>query len=175
MNGNQPVMQDCMTVKVVDNGLKGINAFAAKAANKSYTFNLLSGGDDKFTEDIKASVKIGDQVDLIIERVAVAPFGRVWTSGPNAGLDVLDRNEQPIMFKSINIVSPLLDIDVEREAERQRARGIKNGTMFEWSDELESIATAAEIAAANDPIASIAQPPVVNQPVVNNNNHQNRH
>ena len=145
MNGTVAAKQEYVTIKAADASLKGLNRFAATAANLTYTFNIMTGGDQDLVDAIKADTKVGDTVELVVDRVEVAPFGRVWGSGERTGLDVCDKNGKPIKFTSIQIITPLLDLDTQREAERQRARGINNGSMFEW-DESEEM-TAEEIAA----------------------------
>jgi hypothetical protein len=162
MNGATPAKQDFVTIKTVDASLKGANKFAASAASLSYTFNIMTGGSQEMVDSIKAEVKVGDMVDLIVDRVEVAPFGRVWVSGDRTGTDVCDKDGKPIKFTSIQIVSPLLDLDTQREAERQRARGVNNGSMFEWdeSEEMtaEEIAAKAEAEHAANPLNNVAPP-----------------
>lgn len=162
MNGNVAAKQDFVTIKTVDASLKGANKFAANAANLTYTFNIMTGGSQEMVDAIKAEVKVGDIVELIVDRVEVAPFGRTWTSGDRTGLDVCDKDNKPIKFTSIQIVSPLLDIDTQREAERQRARGVANKSMFEWEGPTEltadEIAAKAEADAAKNPLNNVAAP-----------------
>ena len=174
MNGTVAAKQEYVTIKAADASLKGLNRFAATAANLTYTFNIMTGGDQDLVDAIKADTKVGDTVDLIVDRVEVAPFGRVWGSGERTGLDVCDKNDKPIKFTSIQIITPLLDLDTQREAERQRARGIANGSMFEWAESTE--ATAEEIAAkaeaehATNPLNNVARPDQQQQ-----NGQQRRH
>ena len=174
MNGATPAKQDFVTIKTVDASLKGANKFAASAASLSYTFNIMTGGSQEMVDSIKAEVKVGDMVDLIIDRVEVAPFGRVWVSGDRTGTDVCDKDGKPIRFTSIQIVSPLLDIDVQREAKRQRARGISNGSMFEWDESTEmtaeEIAAKAEAEHNENPLNNVARPDQQQQ-----NGQQRRH
>ena len=162
MNGTVPAKQEYVTVKVADASLKGLNRFAATAANLTYTFNIMTGGDQDLVDAIKADTKVGDTVDLIVDRVEVAPFGRVWGSGERTGLDVCDKNDKPIKFTSIQIVTPLLDLDTQREAEKQRARGIANGSMFEWDESTEmtaeELAAKAEEEAAKNPLNNVEKP-----------------
>ena len=162
MNGNAVAQQDFVTIKAVDASLKGANKFAANAANLTYTCNIMTGGNPAMVDAIKAEVKVGDPIDLIVDRVEVIPFGRVWVSGDRTGTDVCDKDGKPIKFTSIQIVSPLLEIDTQREAERQRARGINNGSMFEWdeSEEMtaEEIAAKAEAEHAANPLNNVAPP-----------------
>ena len=162
MNGTVPAKQEYVTIKAADASLKGLNRFAATAANLTYTFNIMTGGDQELVDAIKADTKVGDTVDLIVDRVEVAPFGRVWGSGERTGLDVCDKNDKPIKFTSIQIITPLLDLDTQREAERQRARGIANGSMFEWAESTEmtaeELAAKAEEEAAKNPLNNVARP-----------------
>lgn len=162
MNGTVAAKQDFVTIKAAEASLKGLNRFAATAANLTYTFNIMTGGDQELVDAIKADTKVGDTVDLIVDRVEVAPFGRVWGSGERTGLDVCDKNDKPIKFTSIQIITPLLDLDTQREAERQRARGIANGSMFEWAESTEmtaeELAAKAEEEAAKDPLHNVEKP-----------------
>ena len=174
MNGTVAAKQEYVTIKAADASLKGLNRFAATAANLTYTFNIMTGGDQDLVDAIKADTKVGDTVDLIVDRVEVAPFGRVWGSGERTGNDVCDKNDKPIKFTSIQIITPLLDLDTQREAERQRARGIANGSMFEWDESTEmtaeEIAAKAEIEHNENPLNNVA-PPAPQQP----NGQQRRH
>ena len=174
MNGTVAAKQEYVTIKAADASLKGLNRFAATAANLTYTFNIMTGGDQDLVDAIKADTKVGDTVALVVDRVEVAPFGRVWGSGDRTGTDVCDKDGKPIRFTSIQIVSPLLDIDVQREAKRQRARGISNGSMFEWdeSEEMtaEEIAAKAEIEHNENPLNNVARPDQQQQ-----NGQQRRH
>lgn len=162
MNGATPAKQDFVTIKTVDASLKGANKFAASAASLTYTFNIMTGGSQEMVDSIKAEVKVGDMVDLIVDRVEVAPFGRVWGSGDRTGLDVCDKDDKPIKFTSIQIVSPLLELDTQREAEKQRTRGIANKSMFEWDESTEmteeEIAAKAEADHAANPLNNVAPP-----------------
>ena len=162
MNGTVAAKQDFVTIKTVDASLKGANKFAASAANLSYTFNIMTGGSQEMVDSIKDEIKVGDMVDLIVDRVEVAPFGRVWGSGERTGTDVCDKNGKPIKFTSIKIVTPLMDLDTQGEAERQRARGIANGSMFEWNESTEmtaeEIAAKAEIEHNENPLNNVARP-----------------
>lgn len=162
MNGTVAAKQDFVTIKTVDASLKGANKFAASAANLSYTFNIMTGGSQEMVDSIKDEIKVGDMVDLIVDRVEVAPFGRVWGSGERTGNDVCDKNGKPIKFTSIKIVTPLMDLDTQGEAERQRARGIANGSMFEWNEPTEmtedEIAAKAEMEHATNPLNNVARP-----------------
>ena len=162
MNGTVAAKQEYVTIKAADASLKGLNRFAATAANLTYTFNIMTGGDQDLVDAIKADTKVGDTVDLIVDRVEVAPFGRVWGSGERTGKDVCDKNDKPIKFTSIQIITPLLDLDTQREAERQRARGIANGSMFEWDESTEmtaeELAAKAEEEAAKNPLNNVARP-----------------
>ena len=162
MNGTVPAKQEYVTVKVADASLKGLNRFAATAANLTYTFNIMTGGNQDLVDAIKADTKVGDTVELVVDRVEVAPFGRVWGSGERTGLDVCDKNDKPIKFTSIQIVTPLLDLDTQREAEKQRARGIANGSMFEWDESTEmtaeELAAKAEEEAAKNPLNNVEKP-----------------
>lgn len=174
MNGTVAAKQDFVTIKAADASLKGLNRFAATAANLTYTFNIMTGGDQDLVDAIKADTKVGDTVDLIIDRVEVAPFGRVWGSGERTGNDVCDKNDKPIKFTSIQIITPLLDLDTQREAERQRDRGIANGSMFEWAESTEmtaeELAAKAEEEAAKNPLNNVARPDQQQQ-----NGQQHRH
>ena len=174
MNGTVAAKQEYVTIKAADASLKGLNRFAATAANLTYTFNIMTGGDQDLVDAIKADTKVGDTVDLIVDRVEVAPFGRVWGSGERTGNDVCDKNGKLIKFTSIQIITPLLDLDTQREAERQRARGIANGSMFEWdeSEEMtaEELAAKAEEEAAKNPLNNVARPDQQQQ-----NGQQRRH
>ena len=162
MNGTVAAKQAYVTVKATDASLKGLNRFAAVAANLTYTFNIMTGGDQDLVDEIKADTKIGDTVELVVDRVEVAPFGRVWGSGERTGLDVCDKNGKPIKFTSIQIITPRLDLNTQREAERQRARGIDNGSMFEWEESTEmtaeEIAAKAEIEHNANPLNNVEQP-----------------
>ena len=175
MNGTVAAKQEYVTIKAADASLKGLNRFAATAANLTYTFNIMTGGNQELVDAIKADTKVGDTVDLIVDRVEVAPFGRVWGSGERTGLDVCDKNDKPIKFTSIQIITPLLDLDTQREAERQRARGIANGSMFEWDESTEmtaeEIAAKAEIEHAANPLSNVAPP----APQQQNGQQQRRH
>ena len=174
MNGTVAAKQEYVTIKAADASLKGLNRFAATAANLTYTFNIMTGGDQDLVDAIKADTKVGDTVDLIVDRVEVAPFGRVWGSGERTGNDVCDKNDKPIKFTSIQIITPLLDLDTQREAERQRARGIANGSMFEWDESTEmtaeEIAAKAEMEHAANPLSNVAPPAPQQQ-----NGQQRRH
>ena len=174
MNGTVAAKQEYVTIKAADASLKGLNRFAATAANLTYTFNIMTGGDQDLVDAIKADTKVGDTVDLIVDRVEVAPFGRVWGSGERTGNDVCDKNGKPIKFTSIQIITPLLDLDTQREAERQRARGIANGSMFEWDESTEmtaeEIAAKAEIEHNENPLNNVAPPAPQQQ-----NGQQRRH
>lgn len=174
MNGTVAAKQEYVTIKAADASLKGLNRFAATAANLTYTFNIMTGGDQDLVDAIKADTKVGDTVDLIVDRVEVAPFGRVWGSGERTGNDVCDKNDKPIKFTSIQIITPLLDLDTQREAERQRARGIANGSMFEWNESTEmtaeELAAKAEEEAAKNPLNNVARPDQQQQ-----NGQQRRH
>ena len=174
MNGTVAAKQEYVTIKAADASLKGLNRFAATAANLTYTFNIMTGGDQDLVDAIKADTKVGDTVELVVDRVEVAPFGRVWGSGERTGNDVCDKNDKPIKFTSIQIITPLLDLDTQREAERQRARGIANGSMFEWdeSEEMtaEELAAKAEEEAAKNPLNNVARPDQQQQ-----NGQQRRH
>ena len=162
MNGTVAAKQEYVTIKAADASLKGLNRFAATAANLTYTFNIMTGGDQDLVDAIKADTKVGDTVELVVDRVEVAPFGRVWGSGERTGKDVCDKNDKPIKFTSIQIITPLLDLDTQREAERQRARGIANGSMFEWAESTEmtaeELAAKAEEEAAKNPLNNVARP-----------------
>ena len=162
MNGTVAAKQAYVTVKATDASLKGLNRFAAVAANLTYTFNIMTGGDQDLVDEIKADTKIGDTVELVVDRIEVAPFGRVWGSGERTGLDVCDKNGKPIKFTSIQIITPRLDLNTQREAERQRARGIDNGSMFEWEESTEmtaeEIAAKAEIEHNANPLNNVEQP-----------------
>ena len=162
MNGTVPAKQEYVTIKAADASLKGLNRFAATAANLTYTFNIMTGGNQDLVDAIKADTKVGDTVELVVDRVEVAPFGRVWGSGERTGLDVCDKNDKPIKFTSIQIITPLLDLDTQREAERQRARGIANGSMFEWDESTEmtaeELAAKAEEEAAKNPLNNVEKP-----------------
>ena len=162
MNGTVAAKQEYVTIKAADASLKGLNRFAATAANLTYTFNIMTGGDQDLVDAIKADTKVGDTVELVVDRVEVAPFGRVWGSGERTGNDVCDKNDKPIKFTSIQIITPLLDLDTQREAERQRARGIANGSMFEWDESTEmtaeELAAKAEEEAAKNPLNNVARP-----------------
>ena len=174
MNGTVAAKQDFVTIKAADASLKGLNRFAATAANLTYTFNIMTGGDQDLVDAIKADTKVGDTVELVVDRVEVAPFGRVWGSGERTGNDVCDKNDKPIKFTSIQIITPLLDLDTQREAERQRARGIANGSMFEWAESTEmtaeELAAKAEEEAAKNPLNNVARPDQQQQ-----NGQQRRH
>ena len=174
MNGTVAAKQEYVTIKAADASLKGLNRFAATAANLTYTFNIMTGGDQDLVDAIKADTKVGDTVELVVDRVEVAPFGRVWGSGERTGNDVCDKNDKPIKFTSIQIITPLLDLDTQREAERQRARGIANGSMFEWDESTEmtaeELAAKAEEEAAKNPLNNVARPDQQQQ-----NGQQRRH
>lgn len=144
--------QEYCTIKATDASKTGLNALIAMKNRETYTVNFMCGDNAELTEALKAAVVVGAPLDLYVERVEVEPFGRVWTSGERAGQDVVDGNGNPIKFTSVQVIRDR-DCDMVREAERERARGIANGSMFEWEED--DIATAAEHAAAADPIASV--------------------
>ena len=140
------------TIKAVDSSKTGLNALIARKNRETFTVNFMCGDDAELTEALKAAVVEGAPLDLFVERVEVEPFGRVWTSGERMGQEVVDGNGNPIKFTSIQVIRDR-DCDMAREAERERNRGIANGSMFEWEES--DIAAEAEHAAAADPIASI--------------------
>lgn len=176
MNGTVAAKQEYVTIKAADASLKGLNRFAATAANLTYTFNIMTGGDQDLVDAIKADTKVGDTVELVVDRVEVAPFGRVWGSGERTGFDVCDKNDKPIKFTSIQIITPLLDLDTQREAERQRARGIANGSMFEWAESTETTAeetaAKAEMEHNANPLNNVMRPDESQQ---QNGQQQHRH
>lgn len=143
--------QEYCTIKATDATKSGLNALIAMKNCEVYTVNFMCGEDQELTAALKAAVVVGAPLDLYVERVEVAPFGRMWTSGDRNGQDVCDNSGAPIKFTSIQVIRDR-ECDMVREAERERARGIAHGSMFEWD---EDATIAAEAAAAADPLASM--------------------
>ena len=150
--------QEYCTLKCVDAGKTGLNALVARKNKEVYTINFMCGDDAELTASLKAGVVEGAPVDLYVERVEVAPFGRIWTSGERNGQDVCDANGEPIKFTSIQVIRDW-ECDFAREAIRERTRGISHGSMFDWSDEEEmspeELARKAEEDAAKNPIGAV--------------------
>lgn len=143
------VTQEFCTIKATDASKTGLNALIAKKNRETYTVNFMCGDDQELVEALKAAVVVGAPLDLYVERVEVEPFGRTWTSSERAGTDVCDGNGNPIKFTSIQVIRDR-DCDMVREAERERARGIANGSMFEWEESEEEIKHKAEAEVLNE-------------------------
>ena len=113
---------------------KNANAIAvASGMVQRYNINILFPTVESY-EQVKDACQAGKLLPFFKEVVKVAPFGRIW--GPNttrAGQEVCDGNGNPVSYDEILVVTIKEDVNAASEAMRIRNRGIKQGTMFEFT------------------------------------------
>ena len=113
---------------------KNANAIAvASGMVQRYNLNILFPSVESY-EGVKALCEPGKLLPFFKEVVKVAPFGRVWGPGTQrAGEIIADANGKPISYDELLVITIKEDVNAASEAMRIRNRGIKQGTMYEFT------------------------------------------
>ena len=113
---------------------KNANAIAvASGMVQRYNINILFPTTKSY-EQVKDACQAGKLLPFFKEMVTVAPFGRVWgNNSSRAGEVVCDGNGNPVSYDEILVVTIKEDVNAASEAMRIRNRGIKQGTMYEFT------------------------------------------
>lgn len=113
---------------------KNANAIAvASGMVQRYNLNILFPSVESY-EEVKELCEPGKLLPFFKEVVKVAPFGRVWGPGTQrAGEIITDANGNPISYDELLVITIKEDVNAASEAMRIRNRGIKQGTMYEFT------------------------------------------
>ena len=103
----------------------------ASGAIQRYNLNVLFKSVEEY-ENTKKFTEVGAIIPFFVEMVKVAPFCRVWAGNTQrAGQPVVDNTGNAVIYEDILVITLNEFANANAEAMRIRARGIKQGTMFD--------------------------------------------
>ena len=103
----------------------------ASGAIQRYNLNILFKSAEEY-ENTKKFTGVGTIIPFFVEMVKVAPFCRVWAGNTSrAGQTVVDNTGNAVIYEDILVITLNEFTNANAEAMRIRARGIKQGTMFD--------------------------------------------
>ena len=103
----------------------------ASGAIQRYNLNILFKSAEEY-ENTKKFTEVGTIIPFFVEMVKVAPFCRVWGANTQrAGQTVVDNTGNAVIYEDILVITLNEFINANAEAMRIRARGIKQGTMYD--------------------------------------------
>ena len=103
----------------------------ASGAIQRYNLNILFQSAEEY-ENTKKFTEVGTIIPFFVEMVKVAPFCRVWGNNTQrAGQPVVDNTGNAVIYEDILVITLNEFTNANAEAMRIRARGIKQGTMYD--------------------------------------------
>ena len=127
----QPTGQELPYVHLVLTDKNAHPLAVASGAIQRYNLNILFKSVEEY-ENTKKFTEVGAIIPFFVEMVKVAPFCRVWAGNTSrAGQTVVDNTGNAVIYEDILVITLNEFTNANAEAMRIRARGIKQGTMFD--------------------------------------------
>ena len=127
----QPTGQELPYVHLVLTDKNAHPLAIASGAIQRYNLNVLFKSVEEY-ENTKKFTEVGAIIPFFVEMVKVAPFCRVWAGNTQrAGQPVVDNTGNAVIYEDILVITLNEFANANAEAMRIRARGIKQGTMFD--------------------------------------------
>ena len=127
----QPTGQELPYVHLVLTDKNAHPLAVASGAIQRYNLNVLFKSVEEY-ENTKKFTEVGAIIPFFVEMVKVAPFCRVWAGNTSrAGQTVVDNTGNAVIYEDILVITLNEFTNANAEAMRIRARGIKQGTMFD--------------------------------------------
>ena len=127
----QPTGQELPYVHLVLTDKNAHPLAIASGAIQRYNLNVLFKSVEEY-ENTKKFTEVGTIIPFFVEMVKVAPFCRVWAGNTSrAGQTVVDNTGNAVIYEDILVITLNEFTNANAEAMRIRARGIKQGTMFD--------------------------------------------
>ena len=127
----QPTGQELPYVHLVLTDKNAHPLAIASGAIQRYNLNVLFKSVEEY-ENTKKFTEVGAIIPFFVEMVKVAPFCRVWAGNTQrAGQTVVDNTGNAVIYEDILVITLNEFANANAEAMRIRARGIKQGTMFD--------------------------------------------
>ena len=127
----QPTGQELPYVHLVLTDKNAHPLAIASGAIQRYNLNILFKSVEEY-ENTKKFTEVGAIIPFFVEMVKVAPFCRVWAGNTSrAGQPVVDNTGNAVIYEDILVITLNEFTNANAEAMRIRARGIKQGTMFD--------------------------------------------
>ena len=127
----QPTGQQLPFVHLVLTDKNAHPLAVASGAIQRYNLNILFTSAEEYEKN-KSFTEVGVIIPFFVEMVKVAPFCRVWGQNTQrAGQTVVDNTGNAVIYEDILVITLNEFTNANAEAMRIRARGIKQGTMYD--------------------------------------------